>query len=266
MNTVFQKNEMRTFPTKEEFLEDKKLNDIIYGFFQTHSYLTPDKKRYCWKQEVTAGKILKYFEDLEKENSDNISCGDIPKERTIRDMAKLFSKCGILSEGEIDKKKVYFLPDLKGGEYVFIKTETLRFLVNTATSNVIKVYAFLKKKQKEHIDFNFKDSYRFSKAKLLEVIGYCGNGSHGDALKKVDDILNCLINNGLIKVHQEWFQTTNKNVTQYYVLDDVSEDYIKTIKSKAKEDTSVCAFPVIENKPEPEPKKPIIVSIDDFIF
>lgn len=257
MNTVYQKNEMRTFPTKEEFLEDKKLNDIIYGFFQTHSYLTTDKKRYCWKQEVSAGKILDYFKEIET------SIDNIPKERTIRDMAKLFTNCGVLSEGEINNKKVYFLPDLKGGEYVYIKTETLKFLVNTANSNVIKIYAFLKKKQQQHHDFNFKEPYRFSKSKLLEVIGYCGNGTHGDSLKKIDDILNCLINNGLIKAHQEWFKTNSKNVTQYYVLDDVSDDYIKTIKSKSKEDTSFCAFPVPN---EQEPEKPRIVTIKEFVF
>ena len=247
MNTVFKKNEMRTFPTKEEFLEDKKLNDIIYGFFQTHSYLTADKVRYCLKQEVTAGKILKYFEELDFENDEKPM--SIPKERTIRDMTKLFVNCGVLQEKEMNGKKVYLLPDLKGGEYIFIKTETLRFLVNTATSNVIKIYAFLKKKQKEHIDFNFKDPYRFSKAKLLEIIGYCGNGNHGELLAKIEDILTCLSNNGLIKIHQEWVETANKNVTQYYVLDEVSDDYIKTIKSKIKQDNTVVAVPVWEEQP-----------------
>ena len=45
----FEKNEVRQFPTKDSILKDKKLNDIIYGFYQTHSYLTPDKQRYCFK-------------------------------------------------------------------------------------------------------------------------------------------------------------------------------------------------------------------------
>ena len=253
MNTVYQKNEMRTFPTKEEFLGDKKLNDIIYGFFQTHSYLTTDRKRYCWKQDVSAGKILSYFKEIEK------STDSMPKERTIRDMAKLFINCGILSEGEIDKKKVYYLPDLKGGEYVYIKTETLKFLVDTANSNVIKIYAFLKKKQQQHKDFNFKEPYRFSKSKLLEVIGYCGNGSHGETLEKISRILDCLINDGLIKVHQEWVKTASNNVTQYFVLDDVSDDYIKNIKSKTKEDNSSVAYPA--------PKEPEIPKLNDgFVF
>lgn len=130
------KNMTRDFPMQKEFLGDKKMNDIIYGFLQTNSYLTPDKKRYCWKSEVTAGKIIEYFKAQETESP--------IAERTIRNLFKLFMTINLLEEGEYENKKVYYLPDITAN-YVIIKTETLRFLVNTANTNVIKVYAQLKK-------------------------------------------------------------------------------------------------------------------------
>jgi hypothetical protein len=209
---------MRTFPVKETFLGDKKLNDIIYGFYQTHSYLTKERKRYCIKSETSPARIINYFNEQEK---------DCPvSERTIRNMVKLFTSCGVLTEGELDKKKVYYLHDLQPGEYVYLKTDTLRFLVNTSTSNVIKVYAFLKAKQKQHIDLKYTEPYRFSKKKILEILGYCGTNNDSAHLAMVGDILDTLRNNGLVQWHQERILTTNGNATQYYVLDEVNEDYI----------------------------------------
>lgn len=243
MNTVFQANEMRTFPIKDDFLGDKKLNDIIYGFFQTHSYLHTDEQdkqkiRYCWKSETSAAKIIDYFKTI-----DTIAP---VSERTIRNMIKLFAQSGILTEGTLMKKKVYLLPDLKPGEYTYIKTETLRFLVNTSTSNVIKVYSFLKKKQEQHIDLEYKEPYRFSQSKLLEIIGYNGKNNNSDNLKMIKDILTTLQNNGLIKIHKEWIKTGNDNAAEYFVLDEVNEDYIHSVQPKDKVDDTYVAVPIEE--------------------
>lgn len=234
----FEKNEVRQFPTKDSILKDKKLNDIIYGFYQIHSYLTPDKQRYCFKSETTAAKVIEYFQNSPEGRACPVS------ERTIRSMIKLFIGCGILQEGTIDKKKAYILPELAAGEFEYIKTETLRYLVNTATSNVIKVYAFLMKKQKQHIKGNFTEPYKFSKTKILEILGY--TGSNSSSFKMVDDILDCLINNQLIAVHKEVTITRNNIKTEYFVLDDVYDDYKHNINvtPKANEETVYCAVPV----------------------
>lgn len=232
------KNEKRDFPMKKEFLSDKKMNDIIYGFLQTNSYLTSDRKRYCWKSDVTAGQIIKYFE--EQETKSPIA------ERTIRDLLKLFEKAHLLEEGLLENKKVYFLPDpSKEDGYVEIKTNTLRFLVNTANSNVIKIYAQLKKMWECHIKFRYKEKYRFSKADLLTLLGY-KTTSYSANYKMIDDILTCLQNNELIKVHKEGIVTTAGKPTEYYILDEVKDDYKKSIPTRAKEDDSVCAVPVSE--------------------
>lgn len=234
--TVFNKNEMRTFPIKDDFLGDKRLNDIIYGFLQANSFFDAEqKKRYCWKADTNAAKIYKYFSEQETKSP--------ASERTIRTIINLFGACELLEEGTLNGKKVYFLKDLEKGKYVYIKTETLRFLVNTASSNVIKVYAFLKAKQRQHIDFQYSEPYRFSKSKLLEVLGYTSQ-NNGATLKMVGDILDSLQNNGLIRVHKEWVHTGNDNAAEYYVLDDVSEDYKHNEPSKSTTDNSYCAVPL----------------------
>ena len=231
------KNLTRDFPMQKEFLGDKKMNDIIYGFLQTNSYLTPTKKRYCWRSEVTAGKIIEYFKEQETESP--------IAERTIRNLLKLFAKINLLEEGEYEGKKVYYLPDITTN-YVIIKTETLRFLVNTANTNVIKVYAQLKKMWECHKKYQHKEKYRFSKADLLTAIGYTTIKSYSENFKMIEDILQCLQNNELIEIHKEGIVTGSGQATEYYELDCVNDDYRKTLSSKAKEDNTVCVYPVAE--------------------
>ena len=231
------KNLTRDFPVKKEFLGDKKMNDIIYGFLQTNSYLTENKQRYCWKSEVTAGKIIEYFKTQEAESP--------IAERTIRNLLKLFININLLKESELDGRKIYLLPDMTS-DYVVIKTDTLRFLVNTANTNVIKIYAILKKMWECHIKYQHKEKYRFSKADLLTAIGYKAITSYSENFKMIEDILECLQNNELIKIHKEGIVTSSGQMTEYYQLDCVNSDYKKTLSSKAKIDESVCVYPIAE--------------------
>ena len=143
-------------------------------------------------------------------------------------------------------KKAFLLPDLNGGEYIYIKTETLRFLTNTCKANVIKTYSFLKKKYQQHIDLQYTEPYRFSKKKILEILGY--SATNGSNYTIVTDILNCLVNNGLIEIHKEWTETGNDNVTEYFVLDKVNDDFIDTINShKEKENAEIAV--IVPNEP-----------------
>lgn len=227
----FRKNEVRTFPTNEDFMADKKKSDLLYGFYLDHSYITEDKRRYCWKMKVTPKEILQYFRDKD----------EVFSERKIRDTVKLFIGAGLLVEGIRDGKKIYYITDLEPGEYVFIKVPTLRYLVDTATQNVIKVYAYLKKRWEQHIDFNFKDNYCFSKKELLEVIGY-SVANAGKEGKIISHILDCLVNNELIQ-----YRKITKQGVPYLELLAVNEDY-KTLFVKSKEQGTIpIPFPHISN-------------------
>lgn len=242
----FQKNEMRTMPTTKLFLGDKKMNDIVYGFFQSHSYInkldTGEIQRYCWKSDVSAKKIEEYLQQQDTTEK-------IPTSRTITNVINLFVSAGLLEPISLQGKKAFLLPDLNGGEYIYIKTETLRFLTNTCKANVIKTYSFLKKKYQQHIDLQYTESYKFSKKKILEILGY--SATNGSNYTIVTDILNCLVNNGLIEIHKEWTETGNDNVTEYFVLDKVNDDFIDTInRHKEKENAEIAV--IVPNEPVKE--------------
>lgn len=230
----------RRFPMRVEFLSDKKMNDIIYGFLLSNSFPTEDNRRYCNKADVTAGKMIKYFKEQHLDSP--IS------ERTIRDLFKLFINIDLLEEGQLDKQRVYFLPYLDGTEgkvYVKIKTDTLQFLVDTANNNVIKVYAHLKMMMEIHKSKKYKELFRFSKASLLDVIGYKTQNYYRN-YEMIENILDSLQNNGLIKFHKDFIRTESGQVTEYYFLDEVNDNYIKHNSQKIR-DYGECA--VLVEKP-----------------
>ena len=222
-----EKNLKRRFPLKEEFLSDKTMNDIIYGYLLANSYLTKENnKRYCWKSDVTAGKIIKYFDEMGIESP--------VKERALRDMLKTFEKINLLKEDKLNNRAIYIIPDIKWIDgkpeylYVEIKTETLKFLVDAANSNVIKVYAYLKMKQQQHNKYHKEGgAYRFAKEDLLDVIGYKAK-NYGRSMEMITHILDSLQNNGLIEFHKESVRTEAGIVTEYHFLDNVYDDYKKS--------------------------------------
>lgn len=249
MNQAFAINEMRTFPTIEKFVQDKKMKDKIYGFLQTHSYLTEDRVRYCWKGEMTAPKIVAAM------NCDDVTV-DIVK-RTIR----LFLSADLIKESTYQKKKIYILNDLQKGDFIYIKTNVLQFLTDTSSMNTIKIYSFLKKKYQQHIDLKFTEDYRFSKAKLLEVIGYSDNNSNN--YEMINNILVNLENNGLIEFEQKWVMTGNDNKTQYYFLKKVNDVVIDKQKIRNVDEPNA---EMLVKAPLDEKEKSTSVPVGDFKF
>lgn len=222
-----EKNMWRVFSTQEAVMKDKKLNDLIYGFYQANSYLTEDRVRYCYKADCSIAKLTEYFQKEGKDCPVSVN--------TLTNINKLLTAAGLFQETKINNKPAYILPDVNT-DFVKIKTNTLRFLVNTATTNVIKVYAYLKARA------SYKTNYEFSKKELLGAIGY-KKFDDSKNLQMITDVLQCLINNGLIEFHTE-AKYVNGNKTFYMILDKVNEDYIQTIPSRTKRDESITAVPV----------------------
>lgn len=222
---AFEKNEARQFPTKEEFLGDKKMDDRVYGYMQANSYLTDDKVRYCWKTDMSAKNIKAGLSEKRKETI---------SENTIRNNLKLMQAANLIKEETINRKKAYVLIQLISGNYVFVKTKTLKYLVDTANENVIKIYAFLKQKQELHKKGKYDEQYCFTENKLLEVLGYASNETRNHSMIK--NILDCLVNDELIKFHRHTKEVSGGKQVMYYFLDDVYDDYKTVFKDKQKKD------------------------------
>lgn len=227
-------------------MRDKKIDDLIYGYLRTHSeYDVGEDITYCYKSYATPKKIMDYF----KENAAH----EFPyAERTISTHLKLLCNTGYVCEDTWNGRKVYAIENITNN-FAEMPLETLRYLVNTATPNVIKVYAFLKYKQTNHnwLVAN-KDPntppYRFSKKSLCEMLGYAAN--HVEALDMIEDILNCLINNELIVIHREMVPVNSGKVGFFFCLDAVNEEYKNTINSKRKKNNDTIKVSVAADSAE----------------
>ena len=210
-----EKNINRVVPLTKEFMKDKKTNDIVWGFLQINSYKTKDNKRIVYKSKSKAEDIYNYINKDKEKPVISLS--------TIRNTIKLYKTIGIITEDKVlDNYKrlvdVYLLKqDFK--RFQFVKTDTLKYLVDTSNINVIKVYTYLLNKFIYKLKNNEK--YNFTKKELCEAIGY---KYRYESIKKLDNILTCLKNNGLIEYSQSYYYN-GKVPIPVYILDVVKEDY-----------------------------------------
>ena len=208
-----------------EFLKDKKMDDLLYGYIRINSkwYSATQYYSYCYKDLVTAKNITKYFKEK----------GERPYPFTTRTFSthlKLLEEAGwVYSDGTIGEeiedsgKEVYAFRELFPKQYVIIPLDTMKLLVNTAIPNIIKTYSFLKFKMEQH---NYhkqskpdNPKYSFSRKSLLETIGYTSlKQNHNDM---IDEILNILQEKGLIEIHAEYKSTKGNIKNPYFILDAV---------------------------------------------
>lgn len=188
-------NQHRVLPLKtndNDILKDKSIDLQIYELFQTKSYITKDKIRFCYKRDLTqTGLYNEYKENYDKSNNKCISFN------TFRKYWKnLFNKDMII-EGEVfdisgkEKVKAYILPQ-NYKIFQFVPLETMRFLANSTNKNVINIYGYLLNKSK------YKEKYVFTlKELVVNALGY--NAETSGIEQKAKDCLNCLSLFGLVE-------------------------------------------------------------------
>lgn len=194
--------ELRYFPLGGNFMKDKKVNDNIYGYLQTISYINDDKERFVYKNDVSPTKIQRYFEEREDVK---ISLSTIKRNLTLFKSDKL----KLMVEGKTTYKgkeyDVFYLPQMNDEPFKLIPLETLKYLVDTSNGNVIKTYVYLLNK------YGWKSDYEFTKGELIENIGFnpqsTSKGKGKVNYEMMDNILLCLKNNGLID-WVEYYGTT----------------------------------------------------------
>lgn len=192
--------EHRKIPLKEDFMMTKTVSARIYGYLQCKSYLTEDKRRYVLMTDCTPTTIQRGM--LEKNgdmNPQSISLG------TIKSGISLFKKSELIVQGEVmikgSKKKCYYLPEERS-HFQLIELDTLRYLVNTSNSEVIKVYAYLLNKSQNFVN------YSFTGKELAIAIGY--DYKQKNTKNKIKDIILFLENNGLL-VKSNYYEKVGQN-------------------------------------------------------
>lgn len=223
-----EREQIRVIPMKDELLTNKKVNDLVYGFYQSKSQLTNDRMRYVLKKDCT----LKAMEAFYSESSQ----AEIPLgKKTFAQTTKLLIQSGLLEQTKINNRIAYIIPDQKE-RFVTIKLGTLEYLVATATVGVIKTYSYLKWRYsyKQSIDGS---DYLFSYAEILSMLGY-KDVDKKETVKKAKHILDCLINNKLITIEEVSIPIQRKSnlCTRKFALKNVNEDYNRNLNKKTKTD------------------------------
>lgn len=218
----------------EKYLGEKKLSDIIYGYYQLRSHYE-DGVSYCYKRDCSYKKMEEYFTDY----------GGAPVSiNTLTSINKLLIDGGIIVKSKKEGKSIYLLP-APDTDYVWVKYDTLRFLVSTCQNNVIKVYTYLKSKYEQKQKSG--GSFWFTKKMLCEVLGY--GATRDSNYKKISAILDVLINVGLIEIENVYHCADGHGIPNYK-LTRVNETYTRNEvvhRDEGEEDNNIEIPVPIEN-------------------
>ena len=214
--------ELRQSPTGDDFMKEKRASDILYHFYQINSEYDGEV-RYCYKKDCSYGQMVHYFASLNKQ---------IPfSENTFRNINKILLSVGLIEKSTRNRRVVYILNQFEAGNYVFVKADTLRYLIDTATPNVIKVYTYLKRMYNIY-EKNSRYKNWTTKKELLEAIGY--SSSNQRSYDMLNNILKCLEFAGLIEYHIEYYNNSTEHVIPNIVLEKVNDDVRKSAVIKNK--------------------------------
>lgn len=202
-------NQQRIIPLTDDFMKDKKVNDKVYAYLQINSYLTDDKRRFCYKDDKLSIKTIHSNISRTIKKSNGKTTKDI-SESTIRNTIKLYYKLGLIYDSIITDKygnKVVVTILSQSFEYFsYIPLPTLKYLVDTSNNNVIKIYAYLLNK------YNWKcrekGIYNFTLKELCNEVGYTERAENTLIMR---NIIQSLKNNGLI-VFKEGYYISNDNL------------------------------------------------------
>ena len=176
----------RRIPLDKKFMT-KKINDILYGYLQVKSTLNTETNiRYIKKDDVN-------FTEIEEDLKYTF------KRRTLVNHLSNLINYGFIGESEMidtygESMKVYTFPYNTDSIYKLIPIETLRYLVDTANPSVIAIYVYLLNK------WEWKgNKYIFTEAELIKnCLGVTSTSNSRDYIR-VNNVLTCLVNNGLIE-------------------------------------------------------------------
>lgn len=164
------------------FLYDKDIDALIYTYFLDKSYPVENDEgkmqTRVWKDEIP--------------NQEEIA-------RTCRISKSTYCrKLKILKDkGYIEDYEEYYLIKNPQSTFIHIPLETIKFFIDTCNSNVVKTYLYLAQGDKL-AKSEGKHYYNFTREEIMKVIKLSPTSKEGRTT--MSNILDCLQNNGLIKI------------------------------------------------------------------
>lgn len=180
------------------FLNNKKVDGELYAYLQSISQITENKETVVYKTALPKQTFI-------------CSILGIKSPKTYRAHLNYLIEQGYVVETE-DK---YYLPNQEE-IYFLIPLQTLKFLNDTMTEQVIKIYIYLGQRWK------YKQNYVFTAEEIGKHIGIALS-NHMRNYEIINNALTCLYNNGLI-TYEEFYGEDKK---LYKKLTQFSLEYTK---------------------------------------
>lgn len=170
---------------KLTFLNDNKADGLLYAYLQSLSM------PYCVNKEenIYETRVDKAVIPIQKVAAEKVR---LKTTKTYRGHLQYLIDRGYV----IDCDDYYVLPDKIENQFLGIPLDTLKFLIDTVQMDVIKVYIYLGQKYKYAQSEN--RLYSFTRGEVLTHLGR--NPNSQESLNYINNVLDCLMNNGLIRV------------------------------------------------------------------
>lgn len=218
----------RILPLDQVCFQDRAVDYKLYSLLQSISILSPEKVRYVTKEHpqlgsLTRPRLLELYNERCENHKERISL------KTLSKKLSLFKSIGMMSEESLNingiKTAAYVLKE-NYRTFQYIPLETLKYLADTASSAVIKIYAYLLNK---HIYKQLSgEYYSFTLGELVRQIGLSDNNNGNTAIVK--NCLNSLLSVNLISYVEYWQLTPNGNPSPCMRLTEANQNYTKLVK------------------------------------
>lgn len=185
-------------PTGAEFLEDKRINDLVYSCLLLNSFKN-GSKRYVYKSDVTHPKQVRFYN-----NNKFINGG------TYRNNITLLIKAGLIERAELNKKPAYEIIEPK--TYIEISACTLDLIVKDTIANSVKIYAILLESEKRDL--------HPTKKFLIQSIGY--STTHSRSYDMINSIIQTLQDKDLF-----YFSSSNESAGELTIARYLDNNNIK---------------------------------------
>lgn len=191
-------------PSNKEFIEDQRINDMVYSYLLENS--SPDMK-----------KQLRYIKKrgLEKKLCDHFNLGRTAIRNALENLIK--AKAIAIDRSHVHE---YYVIQEPQREFQLIPSETMSEMVNVLkTPKLLKIYIYLYKKFQYKINKNLKSAAQFTITEIMLALGYDMNSTKNMRIRtEIIKSVELLINNGLLEIELV-YRYNEKTGNKYPVLE-----------------------------------------------
>ena len=213
-----EKKEIRKrIPMTKEF-NKKSINDWLYGYLQSKSYVDGEGRTFVYKEDVNISNIY--------ENFPSSDFGETPSRQKLSRDFNILKRVGFLREIKVQGLKgnfvkAYELPYDKQQLYKLIPIDTLIYILSVGSSNLLRIYVYLLSKYQWKITIG--EYYRFTYKELItECLGMKSVTNARD-YTIVKNCLDALIKFKLIELSLDYDRVgDNRQLTTYFKLSKVN--------------------------------------------